>query len=66
MTKTRRHEIIKMINANTDYSAVSVKFHRDGTITALKDADKTLKQDGTRYLVCRVSDFDNNANPFVA
>lgn len=66
MTKTRRAEIIKMIDENTNYEASSVRFHRDGTISALKDANKTYKPDSTRYLVCRLSDFDAGANPFRA
>ena len=66
MTKTDRAKIIAMIDAHTSYDVSSVKFHRDGTISAMKDANKTFTQDSIRYLVCRASDFDNGANPFRA
>lgn len=62
----RRAEIIGMIDENTVYDASSVRFHRNGTISALKDANKTFGSDSTRYLICHLSDFDDKANPFRA
>jgi len=60
MTKTTRAAIIAMIDANTDYDVDTIKFHRDGSITALKDANKTFNGPETdRLLVCFVSDFAN-------
>jgi len=58
MTKLERTDIIAKIDTATDYDAATIRFHHDGTISALKDADKTYGgADGTRYLVGRVSDY---------
>ena len=67
MTKNDRTATIALIDADTQYEAASVCFHRDGTISALLDADKTFNApEKTRYVVARVSEFANGANPFRA
>lgn len=67
MDKITRAAIIAMIDASTDYDASTITFHRDGSISAAKDADKTFNGRETgRFLVCYVSDFANNVNPFKA
>ena len=53
-----RKEIIAKIDAETDFDASTVKFHRDGTISAILDADKTFNAPETeRLLVGWVKDF---------
>lgn len=54
MIKTRRAAIIKTIDATTDYDASTVRIHRDGSISARKDANKTFKPDTVRYLIGHV------------
>ena len=51
MTKARRAAIIRTIDATTDYDAGTVRIHRDGSISARKDTNKTFKFDPVRYLV---------------
>ena len=58
MTKIERNVIIAKIDANTDYDASTVIFHRDGRISAIKDADKTFSgPHSERLLVGYVEDF---------
>lgn len=58
MTKTTRAAIIAIIDAKTDYAADTVKFHRDGSISAIKDPNKTFDgPEAARLLVGHVSDF---------
>lgn len=67
MTKTNRTAIIALIDASTDFDAATIKFHRDGTISGIKNADKTFNGPETdRILIGHVSDFANSANPFRA
>ena len=67
MTKNDRTAIIALIDANTQFEAASVCFHRDGTISALRDADKTFNAPETvRCQVGHLDDFANGANPFRA
>lgn len=40
--KAARAAITDFIDSRTDYDSSSIKFHRDGTISAVKDADKTF------------------------
>jgi hypothetical protein len=55
MTKTRRAAIIQTIDATTDYDVNTLRIHRDGTISARKDANKTFRpSDSMRYLVGHV------------
>ena len=42
MTKAQRAAMIAHIDANTNYDISTVRVHRDGTVTAVMDADKTL------------------------
>lgn len=58
MTKTQRAAIIAKIDAHTDYDANTVIIHRDGTISAILDANKTFNgPETTRILVGHVDDF---------
>ena len=62
-----RRTVIAMIDEHTDYDATTVRFHRDGTISAVKDADKTFNAPETmRLLVCHVGEFAGGRNPFRA
>lgn len=67
MTKIERTAIIALIDAETDYDAATIRFHRDGMISGVKDADKTFNGPETvRLSIGHVSDFANGANPFRA
>ena len=58
MTKTERAAIIAKIDASTNYDAATVIFHRDGRISAIKDADKTFNgPEKDRLLVGYIEDF---------
>lgn len=62
-----RAAIVAKIESGTDYDAATIKFHRDGLISAIKDADKTFS--GPHYdrlLVGHIADFANGADPFRA
>lgn len=66
-TKTQRTAIIALIDENTDFDAATIRFHRDGTISGIKDADKTVNGPETaRLLIGHASDFADGANPFRA
>ena len=43
MKKSVRDAIIARIDANTSFDAGTVIIHRDGTVTAKKDANKTAQ-----------------------
>jgi len=59
MTKTARAAIIARIDATTGYDAATVVIHRDGTISAKLDANKTFNgPHDTMLLVGHVADFD--------
>ena len=40
--KAARAAITEFIDSRTDYDSSTIKFHRDGRISAVKDADKTF------------------------
>lgn len=64
--QTSRAAIVAMIDAETDYDRETIRFHRDGTISAIKDANKTFNGPETiRQLVAFREDFDGG-NPFRA
>ena len=42
ITKAQRAALIAHIDASTDYDVSTVRVHRDGTVTAVLDADKTF------------------------
>ena len=65
MTKTERAAIIAIIDADTDYDVSTVRFSADGSISGIKDANKTFHgPETTRELIAHVADFANGANPF--
>ena len=52
ITKTVRASIRTILERSGEYDASTMSIGRDGTVTALKDADKTCAgNDPTRYLV---------------
>ena len=72
----RRKLIIDHINATTAFDPATVKFHRDGTISAIQDANKTfngphkerltlgsichLEAEALEYINRRTSDFKDS------
>jgi len=53
----KRSDIIELIDRITDYDASTVIIHRDGTISAILDADKTFAgPHKMRTLVCFIED----------
>jgi len=60
MTKTtvaRRSTVIAIIADSREYDATTVRIGRDGSISALKDADKTFAgHDARRYSVGHIDD----------
>jgi hypothetical protein len=65
MTKTERAAIIALIDSCTEYDAATIRFHQDGTISAMKDANKTFNgHEPGRCLVGYASDFANGADPY--
>jgi hypothetical protein len=57
ITKLVRASIVKIVDESRQYDARTVRISRDGSVSALKDADKTFAgNDPVRYLVGYVSD----------
>ena len=57
ITNAIRSAVRTIIADSREYDAETVRIGRDGTVTALKDADKTFAgNDPVRYLVGHVSD----------
>jgi hypothetical protein len=57
VSKTLRAAIVKYIAANTSYGTASVRISRDGTVSAIKDANKTANgPHNVRCDVCSVAD----------
>lgn len=53
-----RKQIKAIIDCTTDFDVETIIFHRDGSISAIKDADKTFNAPETeRLLVGYVNDF---------
>lgn len=62
---TNKAAIIALIDAETDFDADTIEFAEDGTISGIKDADKTFDAPETdRLLIGNVSAFANGCNPF--
>lgn len=51
MTKTERTAIIARIDATTSYDAATVIIHRNGTISAKLDANKTCNGPHNTFLL---------------
>lgn len=65
MTTINTAAITALIDAETDFDADTIKFADDGTISGIKDADKTFNgPENERLLIGYVNDFANGANPF--
>ncbi len=58
---TVRNAIRTVLTASEQYDAASMRIARNGSVTALKSADKTLVSDNRRYLVGYASDMVRKA-----
>ena len=57
ITKARREATRTILANGNQYDAASMIIRRDGSVTALKDADKTFNApETTRYLVAHIDD----------
>ena len=65
ITKSERARIISLIDRGTDYDPATVRFHRDGYISA-KICSNKVPGNGQRprLLAAWLSDFEHGADPY--